>query len=272
MADERHSALPAYSDWLSQRLNLYQSFVRRLVDHPGEKGAIVEEAVKSTLREVLPRRFSIGTGFVVNSAREQSAQMDAIIFDNESNKPVTLEGGVGLFPIECVYGVVEVKSVVNASAVRSYVKAISHLRKMAASGKFFVRYEAQHTAQRRAVSTAQYVRSTLPPRSFLFGLTTTFRTPEQFAGKFGDLCRTIGGHSHSTIILEKSWVIRQVPYSEPTQFEISRENALETFFVHLIDAVQSLVLGPVHLPAYLPAALTKPSLFTLPGRDRAGSA
>jgi hypothetical protein len=64
------------------------------------------------LRRYLPRRFGIGTGFV-GAAHAKSHQSDIIFYDALQNAPLYESEAFAIYPIEIVYGVVEVKT--NAS-------------------------------------------------------------------------------------------------------------------------------------------------------------
>src|SRR5579864_8403183 len=56
-----------------------------LVDaHPGEQGRFNESVVRELLEEFLPKRYSFGTGFVIDSTGQQSRQCDIIIYDKHS--------------------------------------------------------------------------------------------------------------------------------------------------------------------------------------------
>src|SRR5262245_17316602 len=91
-----------YTEWLGSSLSRYEALAKSLVVHKAEKGRIVESVVKEALRSILPGRYSLGTGFIVTSSGQSSPQTDIIIYDGLDNKPVILEGGTGLFPIESV--------------------------------------------------------------------------------------------------------------------------------------------------------------------------
>src|SRR4051794_34848297 len=110
MSNSTPRAVTEYAAWLKRSLSSYESLAKTLVQHKAEKGRIVESVVKTALRSILPGRFSIGTGFVINSDGQSSSQLDLVIYDGHFNSPIVLEGGTGLFPVECVYGHVEVKS------------------------------------------------------------------------------------------------------------------------------------------------------------------
>jgi hypothetical protein len=53
----------------------------RLVDHPGEVGSGREEILRRFLRDYLPKRFDVSSGFVFDSEGNISRQLDIIVAD-----------------------------------------------------------------------------------------------------------------------------------------------------------------------------------------------
>ena len=80
------------------------------ISHPGEKGRGREDVVRDFLREYMPARFGIDTGFVVDVHGNVSGQMDIVVYDRASALLFKVSEGVRLFPIECVAAVIQVKS------------------------------------------------------------------------------------------------------------------------------------------------------------------
>lgn len=72
--------------------------------------------MRAFLARILPRRFSVGTGFLVcsNPAVPASHQIDTVVFDEIYNSPLHRELAAYVFPIEMVYGTVEVKGLLRA--------------------------------------------------------------------------------------------------------------------------------------------------------------
>jgi hypothetical protein len=86
------------------------------IDHSFEKGRLNEQHLNLLLRGYLPRRFGIGTG-LVGSSSTKSHQSDIILYDNVNNAPLYESEAFAVYPIEMVYGVVEVKT--NAARLRA---------------------------------------------------------------------------------------------------------------------------------------------------------
>ncbi len=109
-----------------------------LMPHRGELGRITEEIIKGVLERTLPKRFSIGTGVIINSNGEVSAQTDIVIYDNFFNSPLLTDYGARVFPVECVYATIEVKSVLNLRDLKKSISDIMLLRKIGSSKKYIV--------------------------------------------------------------------------------------------------------------------------------------
>jgi hypothetical protein len=102
-------------DFLTGRLEA----VRKSIYHAGEKGRSLEGEVMAFLRTFLPGEYGLSTGFVVyHSGREirLSPQLDIIIYDPLRTGPITRLTTCDVFPLEAVYGYIEVKaSIVSTS-------------------------------------------------------------------------------------------------------------------------------------------------------------
>lgn len=77
--------------------------------HRGENGRYKEAILKSTISRFLPKKYSVGTGFVINKKKEISTQIDIIIYDNAF--PVLFsEGDFVVVVADSVKAIIEVKS------------------------------------------------------------------------------------------------------------------------------------------------------------------
>ena len=88
------------------------------LSHPGEKGAAREDVVRAFLSDHLPKRYAIGSGFVVDAAGRVSRQIDIVLYDHLATPVFPVVDRTGIFPVEGVAGVVSVKSHLDAKALR----------------------------------------------------------------------------------------------------------------------------------------------------------
>jgi len=101
-----------------------------------DTGNIAEHAVREFLVSLLPAKYSVGVGEVINAEVpdriDQSQQKDVVIYDQYIN---TILGwgssNTSLFPVESVYGVLEVKtSISNQATFNKAVKQAIEVKKL----------------------------------------------------------------------------------------------------------------------------------------------
>ena len=81
------------------------------VKHDGSKGALREDALRQFLKDRLPGICAIGSGEIVGPTDDTtSRQCDLIIYDRLHGVPLLYGETSQVFPIECVFGTIEVKS------------------------------------------------------------------------------------------------------------------------------------------------------------------
>lgn len=97
--------------------------------HPAEFGIYREKIIKHLIQPFLPSRLAIGTGFIITSKNETSTQCDLIIYDKD-NTPVIENEEQRFFPIECVVGVIEVKSRLDKSKLKEALIKLSEIKKL----------------------------------------------------------------------------------------------------------------------------------------------
>jgi hypothetical protein len=70
-----------FSDAETVFRNRYFGEFEKGVPHPGEKGGIRERRVADFLSNILPKRFGIGTGHIIDPRGQVSGQTDIVIYD-----------------------------------------------------------------------------------------------------------------------------------------------------------------------------------------------
>jgi hypothetical protein len=131
----------SYFEALQDILRLQTEVLTRVLPHSGERGSNDEEHFKAFLRRILPRRYSLGTGFMISSNRhiQPSGQTDIVVFDEFHNSPLFRELAASVFPIEIVYAAIEVKRVLQSKDIPHCLDAIARIRRLAKE-KQYVRY------------------------------------------------------------------------------------------------------------------------------------
>lgn len=92
------------------------SSIRAAFHHGGMKGAAVEASIKHLLEEILPGNLAVGSGIIIDAELNASRQVDIVIYDRASTPTFFSTDGLSLFPVECVYFAIEVKTVLDSKA------------------------------------------------------------------------------------------------------------------------------------------------------------
>ena len=123
--------------------------IRSSISHPSEKGSAAEEHVIDFIRSLLPSEYGIGKGFITyhnnkclkgkinkweyNSFEdtiELSPQLDIVIYDALRGGPLIRLGDREVYPIENVFGYIEVKMRMDRKELFKCIKQSYILRKI----------------------------------------------------------------------------------------------------------------------------------------------
>ena len=107
----------AYRDLIASRVTgaIAAAKAMAAVTHAGLKGQLRETLIRDLFRPLFPADVGIGTGQIVTGDNQLSPQIDVIIYDRRILPAVLYEGITGLFPLEAVLAVIEVKSTLTAT-------------------------------------------------------------------------------------------------------------------------------------------------------------
>lgn len=100
------------------------------VEHHGMVGNIREIFLTDVILPLLPDGFRAGTGKVIDRAGKLSAQTDIVIYNKSRFSPLLFDEKTGIFPIDCVYYAIEVKSTVTASELRDAIEKGKTIRSL----------------------------------------------------------------------------------------------------------------------------------------------
>lgn len=124
-------ALDIIFDGLSLKLQAEFDFLSSQFTHRPSRGAAREYVLKELLRRHLPQKLAVGGGVVISSDGKISKQMDIVIYDALSTPIIYMADDLQIFPVECVYAVIEVKSMLNSSELRKSIENIRSIKNMA---------------------------------------------------------------------------------------------------------------------------------------------
>ena len=104
--------------------------VTKLVSHPGIKGTARENALMKYLRPHIPDKFEFSDGIIIDSFDHQSRQVDVIIHDKITTPFLQDRDLANIIPIESVYAVIEVKSMLSKDELTKCVENIKSVRSL----------------------------------------------------------------------------------------------------------------------------------------------
>ncbi|STR45182.1 DUF6602 domain-containing protein [Iodobacter fluviatilis] len=96
---------------------------------PDEIGAPREQQVRNFLKLILPEKIGVSKGYIINQGGDISKECDIVLFNKETCPRFILneENDLRLFPIEEVYGVIEVKSTLNPTELNDALSKLSSI-------------------------------------------------------------------------------------------------------------------------------------------------
>jgi len=99
------------------------------INHQGNKGTYRESALREFLLSGrLPKRFGIGTGEIIGPTRNVSKQSDLIIYDQLDGMSLVYDDNIQIYPIESVFGVIEVKSKLSKTELINSLENIKSVK------------------------------------------------------------------------------------------------------------------------------------------------
>ena len=99
------------------------------IEHDLEDGKYREYLVKKIFGKIIPSKYSITNGFVIDSDNNISKEMDIIIYDR-SYVPPFFDETYTVVPIEAVIAVIQVKTTITAKTLKESIdnlNSIDHL-------------------------------------------------------------------------------------------------------------------------------------------------
>ncbi len=146
---------------------------KQYTKHSTSIGEAVEEAFRDFLEQRLPRAFAVGEGFVFEHGGKRALQQDIVIFDNLHHPRLLSEGRQGLFPIDTVVAIVEVKANLGEQEIKDAVKKIASAKSL----KRGVKNEISGTLSGKNV---------IPLRGYIFAYSTRFKKVRTVADHLAD--------------------------------------------------------------------------------------
>jgi len=235
--------------------------VRAVLTHAGEKGRSLEREAALILREVLPSDYGLSSGFVVYRGprgTRLSPQLDVIVYDAARSGPLARLGACDVFPLEAVYGYVEVKA-----SLRSDSDAVS------SKSSDSIEYCLEQNKRLRELTTRRFwtskpgtntrvkleTREWVPMRGYVFAFAANGNVasdPGSLAQRMADYSARLGpsSHLHGVFIAGKSYFRTRavepevVGTAEQHKIDYVTEHALLAFTSSLLRALARFPRAP----------------------------
>jgi len=94
---------------------------------PTGVGDARESVVRNYLKEVIPTRFLVERGKIFDSQGKLSNEFDVVISERSETMPIMQLHERQLFPIETVYGIIEVKSKLQKREYNKFINGVCEL-------------------------------------------------------------------------------------------------------------------------------------------------
>ncbi len=101
------------------------------LEHSGMVGAVRQLLIEQILQPLLPEGIRTGTGKITDQKGDLSRETDVVIYDRRSVPPLMYDDKNGVFPIECVYYAIEVKSTLDSENFEDVITKGERLRLLA---------------------------------------------------------------------------------------------------------------------------------------------
>lgn len=251
------SGSAAYYGALQSIFHLQSKILTGVLPHAGERGSNDEERCRAFLNSVLPRRYSIGSGFVVSSTpgSEASLQQDVVIYDDFLNSPLHREISAAAFPIEMVYATVEVKGMLGSGDLGKIATSIASVRRLSMQS----RYEMPDPDNVPGRPNLYSLVVKRPPRAFAFAFNTRYKNPEKFkAALERALNEQRGAHLHGIVVLSANWFAYQQPNRPRAEVRLFTDNALLRYVNSMLKVLKSTVVREADMSRYLVNIETAP--------------
>ncbi len=99
------------------------------IQHNLEDGKYREYLVKNVLEKIIPSKYSITNGFIIDSDNNISDEMDIIIYD-KNYVPPFFDETYTVVPIESVIAVIQVKTTLNCNTLKDSINNLNSIDRL----------------------------------------------------------------------------------------------------------------------------------------------
>lgn len=225
---------------IAKKLKIDFEGLTRQINHNGVKGSAREDLLKGYMRNLLPDKYTISSGIIIDKNQNQSKQQDCIIHDLFNCPSFFKTASNAILPVESVYATIEIKSKLTYKTLKQSVENIESVRKL------------QKLPNRNPISNEynnQY------PLGFVFAYSSNYSL-EKIQKKLAELNKNVDGRNQISIIciLDKG-LIFNVYKNNLTNFTIiptndtvlarsdsNIENSLYSFYLLLLQYLDNVYI------------------------------
>jgi len=241
---------------LQKQFRLQSAILTDVLPHSGERGRNNEERFREFLGRILPKRYSVGSGFIICSEPSVpvSSQTDVVLFDEIMNSPIHRELSSHVYPVEMVYGAVEVKSRIEDRDLPKICEDIAKIRALG-EHRYYLQYGSVPKSAARPdeqVVGKRELHSSLPPRAFVFAYEQHgWKDIDSLVDSLRSAVLKFPAHIHGLAILDSDWYVAQEAYAKDgVSFYPSRGDALLKFVSEMFHSIGSMEMMPMSIDRY----------------------
>lgn len=223
------------------------------VHHLGGNTPSGDAALRQVVRDLLPKRFGVGPGFVASVEQGKlvlSAPQDLVVYDAWHNAPLLTTPDWALFPIEMVYATVDVRqglkltgSAKDRESVAALAENVKTLREMSRA-KSYIHPSNAHDEHGNPVPSLLTWTDDTPPRHFLFLHRFRSTQAEKFKEAVIQARKDNRDFFYNGIFAaNRNWFAGCRAYREPAQVLLDTDEAWVTFLNHLALSIEGI---PAH--------------------------
>ena len=233
---------------IAKKLKIDFDGITKQIEHNGVKGSAREDLLKDYLKKLLPEKYSITSGIIIDNNQNQSKQQDFIIHDAYNCPSFFKTESNSILPIESVYATIEIKSTLDYSTLEQSVKNVESVRKL-------------NKLPNRNIISNTY--NDVYPLGFVFAYSSNYSL-EQIQKKMSELNKYIDARYQISIvcILDKGLVFN-VNKENITDFTMiptnntilgrsdsNIENTLYSFYLFLLEYLDNVYIQVPSLIEY----------------------
>lgn len=206
------SVIKKYYKGIYSKIQAEVDLLNETFQHQGLKGSGNENVIKELLRKFIPKKFSVGSGALIDRNGKQSKQCDIVIYDNYNYPEIFNHGDNNLFPVDLVYAVIEVKTTIDKTKSEEAIANIKSVKELDFIDDRFRINSYDPLDDVKADPTLWTSVSTSPPLGIVFGYKSTPVNYKTFANWFNKADdNSIKYYPSHVFCLDQGFLLTQTP-------------------------------------------------------------